>query len=185
MGVKITLIGAGSAIFSLNLIKDLCLTPRLEGSTVCLMDINAARLESTYALCRRYAGELGRKLSINKTLDRREALRGADFVIYTALAGSHDHLREGWTVARRLGYRFGGSLHIMHDEAFWINFYQLRLMESIVRDVLEICPGAWLVMVANPILAGVTFLKRKYPSLKLVGMCHGYGGVFSLAARIR
>jgi alpha-galactosidase len=184
MSAKITLIGAGSAIFSLNLIKDLCLTPRLGDSTVCLMDVNAARLDAAFTLCRRYAEEMGRKLSIEKTLYRQEALRGADFVINTALAGSHEHLREGWKVAQRHGYRFGGSLHVMHDEAFWINFYQLRLMESIVKDVLEICPGAWLVMVANPVLAGVTFLKRKYPSLKLVGMCHGYGGVFSLAARL-
>lgn len=181
MGIKISLIGAGSAVFSLNLIKDLCLAAGLKGSTVSLMDIDGERLDAAYALCSRYSEEIGSSLRLEKTLDRRESLRGADFVINTALDGGHSRLREGWAVAKRHGYRFGGSLHVMHDEAFWVNFHQLRLMESILQDTLELCPEAWYVLVANPVMAGVTYLKRKYPQAKLVGMCHGYGGVYSIA----
>ncbi|MGE5558487.1 MAG: hypothetical protein ACM3WV_07725 [Bacillota bacterium] len=183
MGVKITIIGAGSAVFSLNLIKDICLTPNLQNSTVSFMDINPERLETAYLICKRYAGEIGMKLNLEKTADRREALRGSDFVINTALAADHGRLQDGWRIAKDLGYRFGG-LHIMHDEAFWVNFYQLRLMESIVRDMMDICPKAWFVLVANPVQAGVTYLKRKYPQLNIVGMCHGYGGVYSLAHQL-
>jgi alpha-galactosidase len=69
----------------------------------------------------------------------------------------------------------------MHDEAFWINFFQLRLMDGLAGDMLEICPKAWLLLVANPVMAGVTFLKRKYPGLNVVGLCHGYSGVYGLA----
>lgn len=181
MAVKISLIGAGSAVFSLNLIKDICLTPSLQGSTVCLMDVDGDRLDAAFSLCSRYAAEVGIALHLQKTLDRRECLRGADFVINTALDGGHTRLREGWKVAKAHGYRFGGSLHVMHDEAFFVNFYQLRLMESILVDMLEICPNAWYVLVANPVLAGVTYLTRKYPQAKVVGMCHGYGGVYSVA----
>jgi alpha-galactosidase len=184
MPVKITLIGAGSAIFSLNLVRDLCLCEGLRESTVCLMDTDPARLESIHSLCTRYSAELGAALRIEKTADRREALKGADFVINTALAAGHDRLREGWAVAKRHGYHFGGSLHVFHDEAFWVNYYQLDLMESLARDILEICPRAWFVMVANPVLAGVTLLSRKYPALRLVGLCHGYGGVYKLAERL-
>jgi len=178
---KISIIGAGSAVFSLNLIRDLCLTPNLAGSTISFMDINQERLEAAHALCRRYAEEMGIELELEKTTDRRESLQGANFVINTALAAGHHRLREGLAIARRHGYRFGGSYHVMHDEAFWINFYQLRLFESIINDILDICPDAWYIQVANPVLAGITYLARKYKRARIVGLCHGYSGVYHLA----
>ena len=179
--VKISIIGAGSAVFSLSLVRDLCLTPNLEGSTISFMDINKERLNAVYSLCNRYAEEMGIKLKLEKTLDRKESLRDADFVINTALAAGHHRLREGWEVARKLGYRYGGSYHVMHDEAFWINFYQFRLFESIINDILDICPDAWYIQLANPVLAGITYLGRKYPEAKIVGLCHGFMGIYHIA----
>lgn len=181
---KITIIGAGSGMFSINLIRDLCLTPNLAGSQISLMDINPARLEAAASLCRRYARAVGIDLTIQATLDRREALQGADFVINTALAAGHDRLQAGWEAAERLGYRMGGSLRIMHDEAFWINHYQYRLMDEIVRDMLEICPRAWFLLVANPVGGGITWLARRYPQARIVGLCHGFGEVYTLAAEL-
>ncbi len=181
MALRITIIGAGSAVFSLSLIRDLCLTPRLSGSTVVFMDIDQERLDTVHSLCRRYAAEVGTQLQLEKTTDRRQALADADFVVNTALAAGHHRLRAGWEIARKLGYRFGGSLHVMHDEAFWINFYQLRLFEELAEDILDLCPNAWCLLVSNPVLAGVTYLARKYPRLKLVGLCHGFSGVYHLA----
>lgn len=181
MTVKIAVIGAGSAVFSLSLIRDLCLTPNLRGSTVTFMDINEERLNAAYHLCRRYAEELGMTLALEQTTDRRRALDGADFVINTALVAGHHRLREGWAIARELGYRIGGSLHIMHDEAFWINFYQYQLFEALVQDMRDLCPQAYLLLVANPVLAGITHLGREYPDIKAVGLCHGFSGVYHLA----
>ena len=88
----------------------------------------------------------------------------------------HGLLSSGWEIAQKHGYRFGGSLHVMHDEAFWINFPQLEFFDEVVRDVLEICPNAWYLQVANPVLAGITYLSKTYPELKLVGLCHGFRG---------
>ncbi|GAB1482940.1 alpha-glucosidase AglA [Treponema sp.] len=181
MQQKLALIGAGSATFSLNLIKDLCLTDSLENMQIVLMDVDVARLNAAYALCTRYALEAGAKLLIKKTKSRKDALKNANFVIDTALPGGLGKLREGWDIAFRHGYRFGGSFHVVHDEAFWINYHQLSLMEEIVQDMERYCPDAYLVMVANPVLAGITYLSRKYRGIKLVGMCHGFGGVYSLA----
>ncbi len=181
MPPKITIIGAGSAVFSLGLVRDLCLTPGLRGSTVCLMDIDRGRLDAIHALCRRYSAEVGADLRLEQTTDRQEALAGADFVVVTALAAGHDRLRAGWAAAEERGYRFGGSLHVMHDEAFWINFFQLKLFESLVEDVLATCPDAWCLLVANPVLAGITHLAARYPAAKVVGLCHGYGAVYRLA----
>jgi len=181
VATKITIIGAGSGAFSLSLIKDICLTPNLEGSTVCFMDINPERLESSYVLCERYARELGMRLNLEKTLDRRESLRGAEFVVNTALAAPHERLREGWRIAQSLGYNWGSSFHVMYDEAFWVNYYQLRLFEGILEDALEICPDAWHLQAANPVLAGTTHVYRKYPGVKWVGLCHGFGGIYGVA----
>ena len=179
--VKISIIGAGSAVFSLSLIRDLCLTPNLQGSTISFMDINEERLNAVHALCNRYADEMRANLKLEKTTDRTQSLQDADFVINTALAAGHDRLREGWTIARKHSYHFGGSYHIMHDEAFWINFYQLRLFDSVIEDVMDVCRNAWYVQVANPVLAGITHFRRKYPDLKCVGLCHGFAGIYRIA----
>jgi alpha-galactosidase len=184
MSVKISIIGAGSAVFSLNMIRDLCLTPNLQGSTVCFMDINEERLNAAFALCSRYAQEVGNKLKLEKTTDRKKALKGANFVINSALIGGHHRLRAGWEIGKKYGYRFGGSLHFMHDEAFWVNFAQYQLFESVIQDVLKICPDAWYLQIANPVFAGITMLGRKYPQAKIVGLCHGYSGVFHVAKTI-
>ncbi|MGQ0602584.1 MAG: family 4 glycosyl hydrolase, partial [Anaerolineales bacterium] len=77
---KIALLGAGSTVFSLNLIRDLCLTPTLRGSALHFMDINPSRLDAVYGLCTRYAAEVDATLDLQQTTDRRAALQGADFV---------------------------------------------------------------------------------------------------------
>ena len=178
----VAIIGAGSAVFSLGLIRDLCLTERLHGCTVRLMDIDERRLAAIARLCQRYSDEQGAGITVETTTDRRVALAGADFVINTALVTGYDVQREGWAIAQRLGYRLGGSLHVMHDEPFWINAYQLHFFDTVVQEVLELCPEAWYLQVANPVFAGCTWLGRRYPQLKMVGLCHGFAGVYKLAA---
>jgi len=170
---KIVLIGAGSAVFSLSMIKDICLTPNLNGSSVCLVDINETRLNAAYQLCTRYAAELGVELEITKTQDREIGLVDADFVINTALACNHQRMQDGLKVAEELGYHYGGSLHIMHDEGFWINFYQFRLIEEVYLDTRRIAPDAWYILLSNPVVAATTMLGRKYHDPKIVGLCEG------------
>ena len=180
MPIKITIIGAGSGVFSINLIKDLCVNPRFRDVSVSLMDIDQNRLDGIYGLCHRYIAEMQADIHLEKTTDRLQALQGADFVIHVALDYGHARLREGWEIAKKHGYHFGGSLHIVHDEAFWVNFHQLRLMESVYLDMQRICPNAWMLLVAIPVQAGITYLSRKYPGAKIVGMCHGSGGVYEI-----
>ncbi len=181
MSTKISIIGAGSAVFSLSMIRDLCLTPNLQGSEVSFMDIDEGRLDAAHRLCTRYADEVGIKLNLTKTTDRRASLDGADFVVNTALVSGHRAMKEGWAIAKKHGYRFGGSYFIVHDEAFWVNYHQYVLWEEIIRDMTEICPDALHLLVGNPVLAGVTYMGRKYPEHNMIGLCHGYGGVYHLA----
>lgn len=179
-GVKISVIGAGGS-FVVGLIHDICLMPSLHDSTVSFMDINQERLDTSYTICTRHAQEMGVKLKIEKTLERRESLEGADFVVTIALIDGPRRLEEGWRIALKHGYKWGGSYHILYDEPFWLNFYHLRLFESLTRDILELCPNAWHLLITNPVLAATTFLNRKYPECKMVGLCHGFSGVYHIA----
>lgn len=178
--VHIVIIGAGSTIYALEVIKDLCGNPRLTHARVCFVDIDSERLRISLTLCRRYAQEVGSSIEITGATERAEVLPGADFVISTALALGYDKMLQGWDLADKYGFRQTGSLHLIYDEAFWVNFYQLQLFEAIIEDVLIHCPRAWFFMVSNPVMAGVTHLGRKYPQAKVVGVCHGYREIFSI-----
>ncbi|MBL8127684.1 MAG: hypothetical protein JNM64_08615, partial [Chloroflexia bacterium] len=66
----VAIIGAGSAVFSLGLIRDLCLTERLHGCTVRLMDIDERRLAAIARLCQRYSDEQGAGITVEATTER-------------------------------------------------------------------------------------------------------------------
>ena len=88
---KITFIGAGSLVFTRNLCNDILLTPALEGSTLSLVDIDAERLEGAKriveALVRHRGEKTGVKATVEATLDRKAALKGADYVVTTFQQG--------------------------------------------------------------------------------------------------
>jgi alpha-galactosidase len=173
--IRVSVIGAGSAQFSLGLVKDLCLTASLAGSEVCFMDINQERLEMIHKLAARYGGELGADLRFVRTTDREVALREADFVIDTAAVKSHHHQRAIRDLTARHGYYYGGVR--------LGNFYQLRLMLEVARDMERICPEAWLIMSGNPVFEGCTLLTRE-TGIKVCGLCHGHYGVHEIARTI-
>jgi len=169
--VKVTVIGAGSATFSLGLVKDLCLTENLAGSHVSFMDINESRLEMVHRLAARYAGELGADLSFDKTTDRCKSLQDADFVINTA-GGEYAHMEERRELAKKHGYYSGPN--------FGVNYYNLSLMLGVARDMEEICPEAWLIQSGNPVYEGTTLMTRQ-TGIKIIGLCHGHYGYMSIA----
>lgn len=170
--INIAVIGAGSATFSLGLVKDICLTPSLAGSRVVFMDIDADRLAMIHRLAERYGRELGSGLHIDSTTDRQEALREADFVINTAAVKSHHHQRAIRDVTARHGYYYGGVK--------LGSFYNFNLMMDVVRDMEEICPDAWLIQSGNPVFQGCTLMTRE-SELKICGLCHGHYGVYQIA----
>ena len=170
--VRISVIGAGSGVFSLGLVKDLCLTPNLSGSEVSFMDINPERLETIHKLAQRYADELGAKLTFEATTDRTASLQDADFVINTASASSHAAQRAAREMADKYGYYYGATnLHERHE-----NF---DLMLSVAHDIEQICPNAWLIQSGNPVFDGCTLMYRQ-TDVKAIGLCHGHYGYLEI-----
>ena len=170
--IKIAVVGAGSATFSLGLVKDLCLTPNLAGSMVHLMDIDADRLDMITKLARRYSEELGSDLQTDNTLDLRTALTDADFVINTASAISHYHQRAIRDLADKYGYYYGRVNLGSHQN--------LQLMLDVAHEMEETCPDAWLIQSGNPVYEGCTLMTRE-TDIKVCGLCHGHYGVYEIA----
>jgi len=173
--VRISIIGAGSAQFSLGLVKDLCLTERLAGSQVCFMDLSPQRLEMVHKLALRYAGEMGSDLRFESTTDRSVCLSDADFVINTAYVKGHEHEWAMRDIAAQHGYYYDG-LHLG-------DFYQLRLILDIAREMEDLCPEAWLIQSANPVFNCCTLASRE-TDIKVCGLCHGHYGVRGVADTI-
>jgi alpha-galactosidase len=170
--IKIGVIGAGSAQFSLGLVKDLCLTEGLNGSLVSFMDVDGERLAMIEKLARRYAGELGADLRFEASTERKAALQDARFVINTASVTSHHHQRAVRELTAKHGYYYGGVNLGSHE--------QLAFMLSVAQDMERICPDAWLIQSGNPVYEGCTLMTRE-TGVKVCGLCHGHYGVYEIA----
>lgn len=175
--IKVSVIGAGSAQFSLGLVKDLCLTEGLKGSLVSFMDIDQERLQMIHKLAGRYATELGADLRFESTTNRQASLQEADFVINTAAVRSHHHARQMRDVIAKHGYYYQMGHRVPGS------FYQFGLMLEVARDIAAICPEAWLIQSANPVFDGCTLMTREI-GIKVCGLCHGHYGVYEIARTI-
>lgn len=183
--IKISVIGAGSAVFSLGLIKDLCLTEGLFGSRVSLMDIDADRLDVIHKLALRYARELSVDLKFEKTTNLRESLTDADFVINTAYVKGHGYAKDIREVAAKHGYyyyRYPYNIPEPGPPAL-SNFPQFELMLNVAREMEKVCPEAYLLQASNPVFEGCTLISRE-TSIKVCGICHGHLGYLSIVATL-
>lgn len=173
MSIKVTIIGAGSVVFSLGLVKDLCLTEGLKGSEVCFMDINQESLEIVYRLGLRYAEDLGSNLRFKQTTDRIEALQGSDFVVNTATITHNEYFMKR---RRELTATYG----YFYDNTGMPEYHNLQLMLDVAKDVERICPKAWIIQAGNPVFEGTTLMTRE-TSVKVCGLCHGHYGYREIA----
>lgn len=181
--VKISIVGAGSAVFSMRLVNDLCKTKGLAGSLVSLMDIDEQRLNGVYDLATRYVKELGADLKFEKTTSLETSLHEADFVINTALVGGHAYLDKVRAIGEKHGYYRGidaQELNMVTDYCTITNFNQLKFFVDLARLMEKICPNAWLLQTANPVFEGTNLISR-CSKVKVVGFCHGHYGVMEMA----
>ena len=167
--VKIAVIGAGSATFSLALVKDLCLTEGLSDSLVSFMDVDPDRLAMIHKLAGRYADELGAPLTFESTTDRDAALRDADFVINTASVVPYSYTVDIRRMLQERGYSWSGPG--VGEYAY----YNISFMLDVAHDMERICPDAWLIQAGNPVYEGCTAITRQ-TDIKTCGLCHGHYG---------
>ncbi|MCD6545571.1 MAG: alpha-glucosidase/alpha-galactosidase [Thermotogae bacterium] len=180
--VKISIIGAGSAAFSLRLVGDLCRTKNLEGSLISLMDIDGNRLNAIYNLATKYVNELGGNVKFEKTTNLEESIKDSDFVINTALVGGHKWMEENRKAGEKHGYYRGidtQEFNMVSDYNTFTNYYQLKFFLDVAKLIEKIAPNAWLLQTANPVFEGTTLIARE-TGIKVAGFCHGHHGVFQV-----
>ncbi len=169
MAFKISVIGGGSTVFGPQFISLLTKSTTLRGSTISLMDVNAERVELMCGLGRAAARKAGVDLTFEPTTDRRESLKGADFVIFVAPIGGIDMRAEDIEVPARHGvYSMGGET--VGPATMFRAFRHLPVMQETCKEMEELCPEAWFFSYTNPATPVQMALKRVTP-IKMVFLC--------------
>ena len=169
---KIVVLGAGSVVFTKNLIGDCILTPELGEFHVALHDIDPERLEDARKMLGVINEKYNGKAVITAHLDRLEALRDADFIINTVQIGGYEPctvtdfeipkkygLRQ--TIADTLG--IGGIFRALRTIPF---------LEDVAEDVHKVCPNAYLLNYTNPMAMLTGYMQKHLDLKRSVGLCH-------------
>ena len=171
---KITFMGAGSTVFARNVIGDCMCSEALRDSTFALYDIDGERLKESETILeamRKTMGGYGKIESYLGVENRKEALRGADFVVNAIQVGLYDPctiidfevpkkygLRQ--TIADTLG--IGGIFRALRT---------IPVMEDYANDMERLCPNALFLNYTNPMCMLTGYMQR-YTNIKTVGLCH-------------
>jgi alpha-galactosidase len=173
--MKVTFMGAGSTVFSKNVLGDTMLCDVFHDVEIALYDINAERLEESYLLINSMNQNLNQgRAKVEKYLgveNRKAALRGADFVVDAIQVGLYDPctiidfeipkkygIRQ--TIADTLG--IGGIMRGMRT---------IHVLKDFARDMEDVCPNAWFLNYTNP-MAILSGYMQRYTGVKTVGLCH-------------
>ena len=172
--MKITIMGAGSTVFARNVVGDCLCTEALRDSVFALYDIDPERLEESRVILealRKACGGYGKIECYCGVENRKEALRGAPFVVHAIQVGLYDPctiidfevpnnygLRQ--TIADTLG--IGGIMRSLRT---------IPVMADFARDMEEVCPDAWFLNYTNPMSMLSGYMQR-YTGVNTVGLCH-------------
>jgi len=175
---KITFMGAGSTVFARNVLGDAMCSPVLADSEIALYDIDGQRLKESETILNAINKGLGGKATIKcyeGVANRKEALRGANFVVNAIQVGLYDPctitdfeipnkygLRQ--TIADTLG--IGGIMRALRT---------IPVLADFARDMEEVCPDAWFLNYTNPMSMLTGFMQR-YTGVKTIGLCHSVQG---------
>ncbi len=168
--VKITFIGAGSAVFAAELMRDILAIPELEGGEFALVDIDPARLALARQTAERLIELSGKRWRLRVSLDRREVLPGSAYVINSIEVAGLQNVRKEYEIPLSYGVDQcigdtigpGGLFKALRTLPSWL---------EILRDIERDAPRALVMNYTNPmsiaVLAGI-----RATDLPIVGLCH-------------
>ena len=172
--MKITMMGAGSTVFTRNVIGDAMCSEVLRDSVFALYDIDAQRLEESRVILeamRKAKGGYGKIECYLGVENRKEALRGANFVVNSIQVGLYDPCTIiDFEVPKKYGLRqtigdtlgIGGIMRALRT---------IPVMADFARDMEEVCPDALFLNYTNP-MAMLSGYMQRYTGVKTVGLCH-------------
>ena len=173
--IKITFMGAGSTVFAKNVLGDAMLTPCLHDCEIALYDIDKERLEESYLLITKLNENVnGGRATVKSYLgveNRREALRGARFVVNAIQVGLYDPCTIiDFEVPKKYGLRqtIGDTLGI---GGIFRALRTIPVLREFAEDMEAVCPDAYFLNYTNP-MAMLTGYMLRYTKVKTVGLCH-------------
>ncbi len=168
-GKKITIIGGGSSTFVPQLMRLFIGSQVLKGSTITLMDIDAHRLEVMDSLARQLIQKEGADLKIESTLNQRESLVGADFVITSISVGGFD----AWETDIEVPARYGIYMAIgdsIGPGGIMRSFRHIPVLVEVCKDLEEVSPNAWILNYSNPATA-IAMAMQRHSRIKSLSLC--------------
>lgn len=167
---KVTIIGAGSAVFATEIMTDILQTPMLESGVFALVDIDPGRLELAHQMAEFLVERSGRNWTIEASLERKKILPGSDYVINTIEVAGRENVRHDYDIPLKYGVDQcigdtigpGGLFKALRTMPAWID---------ILADVQHLAPDSLVMNYTNPmsltVLTGV-----RASNLPIVGLCH-------------
>jgi alpha-galactosidase len=168
---RVVFVGAGSVVFTRELVTDLMRFDDLPALELVLYDIDQARLDVARGTCEQVATRFGRQLTVVATTDRRAALDGAGFVVNMIQVGGIAATR----VDLELPASYGLRQTIGDTTGVGGVFRALRtfpVLSDLARDMRELCPDAWFLNYTNPMAMNVWWMSVVAPAQRTAGLCH-------------
>ena len=180
---KLTIIGAGSAVFTKNIVTDLLSLDSFKKMEITLQDIDPVRLKASHELLNVISKKLNASPKITSHTDRKESLVGSDFVQTTIQVGGYkpstiidfEIPREyglKQTIADTLG--IGGIMRGLRT---------IPVLLDIAKDIMEICPNVIWLQYVNPMCSNMIAINNSFPEIKTLGLCHSVQGTAEMLAR--
>src|ERR1700738_476505 len=167
---KVTMIGAGSAVFARQIITDILAVDGLDQGVFALVDIDAERLELARQIAERLVDLSGKSWSVEVSTDRREVLSGSNYIVNSIEVAGLQNVRADYDIPMR----YGVDQCIGDTIGPGGIFKALRTGPAgrdIVADVTRIAPKAIVLNYTTP-MSVLTLAAARATSLPVVGLCH-------------
>lgn len=178
---KIAFIGAGSFGFTRTLVKDILTFPALADCTIALMDIDDNRLAAVKKAVDKIVAAGNYPAKVIATKDRAEALKDADGVLCTILAGGVNIWRHDIEIPKK----YGIDINVGDTRGPAGIFRALRtipVMLDICKDIERYCPNAIFLNYTNP-MAMLCRAMQGQSSVNVTGLCHSVQGTAEMLAK--
>ena len=181
--VKLTIIGAGSAVFTKNIFTDLMFIDEFKKMDIALVDIDEKRLKISHELLDVIAKKLNASPNIKSYTDRKEALVSSDFIQSTIQVGGY---KPSTVIDFDIPKQFGLKQTIADTLGIGGIMRGLRTIPVLVdigKDIMDICPNALWLQYVNPMCSNMIAINNACPGIKSVGLCHSVQGTAEMLAR--
>ena len=168
---KITIIGAGSVMFTRQIVSALLSYPAMAGTELVLMDLNPEVLAQSHRHITMMVAQSGLPMQVSQTTSQRDAIRHADFVISAIQVGG----LAPWRLDMAIPAKYGVIQEVgdtMGPGGIFRALRHIPPMLAILRDMEELCPNALFINYANP-LAPLTWAAKEASGIQSIGLCYG------------